>query len=69
MPVENRISSLPDTSERRLGVLRPRTAVRAEAAALPAGTASTVCSFRVFQAPQALHLPCHFGVSLPHSVQ
>ena len=26
-------------------------------------------STTVFQAPQAGHLPCHFGVSLPHSVQ
>jgi len=26
-------------------------------------------STTVPQAPQAKHLPCHFGVSFPHSVQ
>ena len=48
----------------RAGV-RPRDAVAKRCLAAPSATAST----SVFQAPQLGHLPSHFGLVPPHSVQ
>jgi hypothetical protein len=42
---------------------------RLEAVLCPAGAGSATDSISVFQAPQAGHLPSHFGLVPPHSVQ
>ena len=70
MPVGKRSSSVVSTSAMVLGRFRatPRALPRlADGAFLGAFSAGR--STMVFHAPQAGHLPCHLGVSLPHSVQ
>ena len=47
------------------GRQRRATGLRSDSAAAPSATAST----SVFQASQCGHLPCHFGLVPPHSVQ
>ena len=70
IPVGKRSSSVVSTSAIVLGRLTatpralPRLAAGLFLAAFSAGR-----STMVFHAPQAGHFPCHFGVSLPHSVQ
>ena len=70
MPVGKRSSSVVSTSAMVLGRFRatPRALPRlADGDFLGAFSAGR--STMVFHAPQAGHLPCHLGVSLPHSVQ
>ena len=68
MPVPKRISSVVSMSVRAAAFTewnaRPAPEDRPD---LVLGAAS--CSTMVFHAPQAMHLPAHLGVSLPHSVQ
>ena len=71
IPVSNRSSLLASTSRssrgRFLGTRRPPPPLEAATAAF--FLVSAGCSTTVFQAPQAGHWPCHFGISFPHSVQ
>ena len=66
IPVVNRISQSDRTSRIRCATrLWPTGA----GFPLPTGVGRSICSSNVFQAPQAGHLPCHFGDSFPQSVQ
>ena len=66
MPVEKRISPSVSTWDSFWGRRLPPTGADL---ARPGAAGFSVCSSRVFQAPQAGQRPCHLGVSFPHSVQ
>ena len=68
IPVGKRSSSVASTSSMGRGFRRGEVD-RLPPAFFLLSAAGAGCSTMVFQAPQARHLPCHLGVSLPHWVQ
>ena len=58
-------ASISDSVATDSAGVRPRDGVAKRFLAAPSSTDST----SVFQAPQLGHLPCHFGLVPPHSVQ